>query len=260
MFPSAETRGAAAVAPAAAVTTGLALGIVSPMANEADTAVEFVDVMLGACAPYGFDPLTFFAVVDRASHDRTRALLESHACEEPRLHVVWAPETRGVADAYLRGYREALAAGCDWILEIDAGFSHDPNALDAFFAAMAAGRDCVFGSRFLAGGRNLGILRRRFVSRAGTVLANALLGTRLTDMTSGYELFNRAALEAVLAKGIRSRGPFFQTEIKASCRGLDVAEVPISYAGGDRGVGGQAIAESLTNLSHLFARRLRGTL
>ena len=259
MSPSAEIRDAA-VAPQAAATAGLALGIVSPMANEADTAVEFVDVMLGACAPYGFDPLTFFAVVDRASHDATRAVLEAHTHEEPRLRVVWAPETRGVADAYVRGYREALAAGCDWILEMDAGFSHDPGALDAFFAAMAGGRDCVFGSRFLAGGSNLGILRRRFVSRAGTVLANGLLGTRLTDMTSGYELFSRAALEAVLAKGIRSRGPFFQTEIKAGCRGLDVAEVPISYAGGVRAVGGGAIAESLANLSRLFGRRLRGRL
>ena len=82
------------------------------------------------------------------------------------------------------------------------------------------GNDCVFGSRFTQGAANLGTPWRRTVSRGGTLLTNLLLGTRLTDMTSGFELFTRDALEHVLARGIRSRGPFFQTEIKAHCRDL----------------------------------------
>jgi dolichol-phosphate mannosyltransferase len=238
----------------------LALGVVSPMANEAPTAARFVDAVLRECRRYPFRSLLFFAVVDRASQDDTRALLERHALRCPELRVVWAPELRGVADAYVRGYVEAVGAGCDWILEIDAGFSHSPADIRGFLDAMARGRDCVFGSRVIAGGSNLSSARRRFISRGGTLLSNALLGTGLSDMTSGFQLFTREALQGVLAQGIRSRGPFFQTEVKAHCRKLRVEEVPIRYGGGSHRVGGRAIAESLTNLSRLACRRAAGAL
>jgi dolichol-phosphate mannosyltransferase len=236
------------------------LGVVCPMANEALNAVSFVDAVLGECGRYPLASVSLFAVVDRVSRDETRAVLEAHESRQPQLHVVWAPETRGVADAYIRGYREALAAGCDWILEIDAGFSHDPSDIGPFLNAMAEGRDCVFGTRFQEGGQNHATRRRRFISRAGTLLANRLLGTTLTDMTSGFQLFRRSALEAALAKGIRSKGPFFQTEIKAYCRNLWFAEVPITYDAGSHGVGPRAIGESLINLGRLFRRRWSGEL
>src|SRR5579862_2952845 len=238
----------------------LSLGAVCPMANEAERAVEFVDAVLAECSRFRFREVTMFVVVDRVSRDDTRAVLERHGELRPELRVVWAPETRGVADAYVRGYREALAAECDWILEIDAGFSHDPADIGAFFRAMEAGRDCVFGSRFLAEGRNLATRRRRFVSRGGTVLTNALLGTELTDMTSGFQLFTRDALEHALARGVRSEGPFFQTELKAHCRNLRVAEVPITYNAGSDAVGRKAIAESLLQLSRLLVARATGRL
>jgi dolichol-phosphate mannosyltransferase len=238
----------------------LRLGIVCPMANESRTAVSFVDAVLTECARYDFASTTLFVVVDKVSRDNTRAILEAHQALQPELRVIWAPDTRGVAEAYVRGYREALAAGCDWILEIDAGFSHDPSAIGTFLEAMADGRDCVFGSRFCEGGRNLGTVRRRVISRGGTALTNFLLGTKLTDMTSGYQLFTRPALEAVLAKGISSKGPFFQTEIKTYCRNLRFAEIPIRYNAGSHNVGSRAIIESFANLWLLFRRRLSGDL
>jgi dolichol-phosphate mannosyltransferase len=238
----------------------LRLGIVCPMANEAASAVDFVDAVLAECGRYPFDSVTLFVILDNVSRDDTRELLEAHQIPRPQLRVVWAPETRGVADAYIRGYREALAAGCDWILEIDAGFSHQPSDIGKFFEAMADGRDCVFGSRFGEGGRNLGTLRRRVVSRGGTALTNLLLGTKLTDMTSGFQLFTREALEAVLAKGISSKGPFFQTEIKTHCRNLHIAEIPIRYDAGSHSVGRRAIMESFVTLWRLFRRRLSGDL
>jgi Glycosyltransferases involved in cell wall biogenesis len=243
-----------------AVFADLRLGIVTPMANESPTAVSFVDAVLAECAHYDFASVILFVVVDNVSHDSTRSVLEAHQARQSELRVIWAPDTQGVADAYVRGYREALAAGCDWILEIDAGFSHDPTDIGAFLEAMADGRDCVFGSRFCEGGRNLGTIRRRFISRGGTALTNLLLGTRLTDMTSGYQLFTRPALEAVLAKGISSKGPFFQTEIKAHCRNLRIAEIPIQYNAGSHDVGSRAIFESFANLWRLFRRRLSGGL
>jgi dolichol-phosphate mannosyltransferase len=240
-------------------TTALRLGVVTPMANEATTAVEFVDRVLAACAGASFASVTLFAVLDKVSRDATRALLEAHAREHPELQVIWAPECQGVADAYVRGYREALAAGCDWILEIDAGFSHDPGEIGSLLAAMP-GNDCVFGSRFATGAANLGTPWRRTVSRGGTLLTNLVLGTHLTDMTGGFELFTHEALEHVLARGIRSHGPFFQTEIKVHCRDLAIAEVPIHYDSSSHRVGGHAIGEALANLGRLAGRRLVGTL
>ena len=108
-----------------------------------------------------------------------------------------------MVDAYLRGYREALAAECDWILEIDAGFSHQPDDIPQFFDKMDEGYDCVFGSRFCNGGRIYdSSLKRNLISRGGTLLANLLLGTRLKDMTSGFEMFSRPALEGVLDRAL----------------------------------------------------------
>jgi dolichol-phosphate mannosyltransferase len=243
-----------------AALAGLHLGVVCPMANEGVMAVRFVDAVLDACGRFPFRSVTFFAVVDEASRDDTRELLERHAGRCPQLRVVWAPETRGVADAYVRGYREALAAGCDWILEIDGGFSHSPHDIAAFVAAMAAGSDCVFGSRFLDGGRHGAGLRRRLISRGGTWLVRLLLGASLSDMTGGFELFRREALEGVLAHGIRSRGPFFQTEVKVHCRHLRIAEVAIGYDGGEHALGRGAIVEAFVNLGRLTRARLAGRL
>src|SRR5678816_268806 len=170
------------------------LGIICPMANEGEESTRFVTAVLEQCR--GFQDVSFFAVLDNATTDNSRALLEELARHERRLKVVWAPENKSVVDAYVRGYREALASGADWILEIDAGFSHHPRDIPQFFDAMRRGYDCVFGSRFIEGGRfSGGSLKRYLVSRGGTVLTNLLLGTKQTDMTSGFELFTRKALE-----------------------------------------------------------------
>jgi len=200
------------------------LGIVCPMANERETAVGFVREVLQECSSKSFGSITFFAVLDNACKDGTRDLLTALLTEEPRLSVVWAPENRNVVDAYIRGYRTALENGCDWVLEIDAGYSHQPSDIPQFFSMMAKGYDCVFGSRFCGRGAvSETSFKRRVLSHGGTLLANAILGTRLTDMTSGFELFSRRALKNVLEKGIYSKGHFFQTEIKTHCRRMNIA-------------------------------------
>jgi hypothetical protein len=79
-------------------------------------------------------------------------------------------------------------------------------------------------------------------------------------MTGGFELFTRAALEHVLERGIRSKGPFFQTEIKVHCRNLRIAELPIHYDASSHRVGRRALTEAAVNLGRLFGRRLVGAL
>ena len=238
------------------------LGVICPMASESDTAVRFVDAVLAQCRGRGFKSVQFFAVLDNACKDNTRDLLSEHAKTNSELRVVWAPENRGVVDAYVRGYRAALDAGCDWILEIDAGFSHDPADIPQFFDVMRHGYDCVFGSRFCEGGAITdSSFKRKFISKGGSVLANAMLGTKLADMTSGFELFSRQTLAWLLnERGIHSRGPFFQTEIKTYCRNLKIKEVPIHYRAASHDVGQSAIKDSFKNLWRLFNLRRRGEL
>ncbi len=239
--------------------SALRLAILCPMANEHETAVAFVEEMLSATAT--FREVVFLAILDRASTDGTIDALRRLERREPRLRVVWAPENRGTVDAYIRGYREALATGFEWILEIDAGFSHSPADLERFLPHMTDDWDCIFGSRFCRGGRVSGMSVSRYViSRGGTLLTNLLLGTRLSDMTSGYQMFRRNVLEAVLARGIRSRGHFFQTEIKVYCRKLRVKEVPIHYSNPSDSVTGASLRDAFRCLFDLFRRRIGGTL
>lgn len=220
------------------------LGVTVPLANEADTVDEFLSrVLAQLTAKDGV-----FCVVDNASKDQTRQRVESWAAREPRVRLVWAPENRCVVDAYFRGYRAALEAGCLWVLEMDGGLSHLPEEISGFVRAMEEGRDYVGGCRFMAGGGYSGRLARRFISWGGTLLANLLLGTRMRDMTSGFECFSRRALETVLRRGVRSRAHFFQTEIKFLLRHCNWVEVPIHYRNPSKSVGSASLKEALRNL------------
>jgi dolichol-phosphate mannosyltransferase len=225
------------------------LGIVCPMANEKEQVRKFIPAVLKQCKC--FKQVTFFAILDNVSKDGTVDIvkkLEQQICE---LKFVWAPENRCVVDAYIRGYREALAGGCDWILEIDAGFSHQPTEIPQFFETMGRGYDCIFGSRFCKGGRFRNAnLKRYLISKGGTLLTNILLGTNLKDMTGGFELFSRSALQIVLNKGIQSRGHFFQTEIKVYCRKLKITEVPITYSNPSSIVSSSVMNDIIAGASH----------
>jgi dolichol-phosphate mannosyltransferase len=235
------------------------LGVVCPMANEGLGGLRFARDVLAQCT--GFRTVRFFAVLDRVTTDNTREILDELAASDPRFQVVWAPENSCIVDAYVRGYRESLQAGADWILEIDAGFSHQPEDIPKLIAKMQEGYDCVFGSRFMPGGEiGNSSLKRYFVSRGGGLLANLLLRTRLTDMTSGFEVFSRSTLEMILKRGIQSRAHFFQTEIKAYCHHLRCAEAPIRYRFASPRLASSAVTESFRQLWRLYQLHRAGQL
>ena len=205
--------------------TGVRLAIVVPLANEASTIDEFlrrVAVYLQPC-----DRL--FCVLDRDSKDNTLDRVEQAARSDPRIVPVWAPENRCVVDAYFRGYNEALESGAAWILEMDGGLSHQPEEIPRFLKYLDSEFDYVVGCRFMAGGSHNGSLWRRVVSWGGSFLANFVLGTRMRDMTSGFEMFSRNAMSHVITHGVKSRANFFQTEIKYLLHGWRWVEVPITY-------------------------------
>ncbi len=247
-------RGTVAV-PAAIANTSLC--IISPMANERDNCVAFVKAVLKEASVFG--DVLFLAILDNASKDGTVEILREFEKTEPRFRVVWAPENRGVVDAYIRGYREALATGMPWILEIDAGFSHKPHDLPNFFGAMASGYDIVFGSRFCRGGKITdSSFVRYLISRGGTILTNILVGTKLADMTSGYQMFQRHALQQIVDRGIKSRGHFFQTEMKVYARKMNVTEVPIHYSAASKSVNSKSIKDAFRRLFELARDRWTG--
>ncbi len=222
--------------------------IVMPVANEEATMEKVVDMIMQL--PY--DNLFYYPVIDDYSRDRTESILRKKAADNPRMKVIYHKESKGVISCYLEGYRQALNDGADRIIEMDGGMSHDPAQLPEFIKKLDEGYDCVWGSRFVKGGGISDLpLYRRLLSSGGTILANIVLGTRLKDMTSGYEAFQRKVLENMNLDCILSTGHMYQTEIRYYCRKLNCVEVPIHYAGSSSGLNAGNVFEALKILFKL---------
>ena len=220
------------------------MAVVIPLANEQDTVTALLARVVAQLGPDD----KVYCVLDTVTTDRTRELVDALAVEDPRIVCVWAPEDRSVVDAYFRGYRDAFESGARWILEMDGGLSHAPEEIPRFIAAMESGMQYAGGSRFIKGASWSGPPSRYLVSRGGTALANLLLGTRMHDMTSGFECFSREAMEMVLKRGVRSRAHFFQTEIRSLMHAVRWVEVPISYCSPSRRLAGSSVTEAFRNL------------
>jgi len=216
------------------------LGVVIPLANEEDNIRQLLSRVLVHLQPQD----RIYCVLDKVSKDNTRSIISEFSQKDPRASVVWAPENRCVVDAYIRGYRAALDDGCDWILEMDGGFSHLPEEIPKFLSAMQEGCDYVGGSRFMQGGSHQSPWTRVFVSKGGSICTNLLLKTKMTDMTSGFECFRRHALQRVLAKGIVSKANFFQTEIRYQMHQFKWREVPITYRNQNYQIGRTSLREA----------------
>ena len=160
------------------------------MANERDLAIQFINDVLINCTTPNFSSIMFYAIFDNSCTDGTYSLLVEYSEREKRLKTIFASDSKCAVDAYFRGYKEALNSNCDWILEIDSGYSHLPKHIPKFFNKMD-NYDCIFGSRFLKESSWDATISRYIISKGGTLLVNFLLGTKLSDMTSGFELFNK---------------------------------------------------------------------
>lgn len=192
-----------------------------------------------------------YFIVDQVSKDATLEICHQCSAKDSRFVTIWAPENRNIVDAYRRGLRVALENGHRIIIEMDAGMSHDPNAIPMFLRVLSEGNDCAFGSRYINGGSNLGSpLKRRFFSRTGTILGKVLLGTSLHDMTSGFEGFRSHVVEKLLATEMKSKAHFYQTEVRYLLRNYRTIEVPIHYRAPSPRVSSKAIANALSTLGH----------
>jgi dolichol-phosphate mannosyltransferase len=204
-------------------------------------------------------------VIDDSSPDGTGELADRLAAEHPRLAVLHRLVKAGLGPAYVAGFRRALADGAELVLEMDCDFSHDPDDVPRLIAA-AAEADLVLGSRYVAGGRieNWGLLRR-FVSRAGSLYAQALLAAPVRDLTGGFKCYRREVLETIDLDAVSARGYAFQIETtyRTLRAGFRVLEVPIRFV--DRRVGTSKMnagiaVEAVWRVPYLAAQALLGRL
>ncbi|MEI6676855.1 MAG: glycosyltransferase [Verrucomicrobiota bacterium] len=231
--------------------------MVIPLANEEAELPEFSSQLRSVMDALGGG--TAYFVVDRVSKDRTLECCEELGRVDPRLITKWIPENRNVVDAYINGFRAALKDGHEIIIEMDGGLSHDPRAIPAFLRALNEGNDCAFGCRYMNGGSMVDSpLKRRILSKGGTMLARWLLGTKLDDMTSGYQAFRRSVLLKIVDYPLRSKAHFYQTELRYLLRQQKLIEVPIHYRAPSPMVSKGAIRNSLSVLIYYFLRRLQG--
>ncbi len=223
------------------------VAVVVPMANEAATVERFIEAVLVQLGSGD----SVHCVLDGASRDVTRVIVKNYSKRDPRVQLVWADESRCVVDAYFAGYRAALLTDAEWILEMDAGFSHQPEAIESFIVAGLEGFDYVGGSRFIRGGHHDGPLKRILISWAGSFLARLVLGQGMSDFTSGYQLYRRPLMEAVVERGVMSRAHFFQTEIRYFATQWKWKEIPIHYGRTTSTVPQGSVIEALRNLYKL---------
>jgi dolichol-phosphate mannosyltransferase len=204
-------------------------------------------------------------VIDDDSPDGTGELADRLAAELGFVDVLHRPRKEGLGPAYLAGFRRALDAGAELILEMDCDFSHDPSDVPRLLAA-ARDADLVLGSRYVSGGgvENWGLLRRA-ISFGGSLYARVLLGVGVRDLTGGFKCFRREVLEAIPLERVHARGYAFQIELtyRALRSGFRVREVPIRFV--DRVVGGSKMSraivlEAIWQVPLLRLAALRGTL
>lgn len=230
---------------------------VIPMANEEEDFHPFADLLGKMMNTIGSGKIYF--IIDKVSKDKTLDMAKELSARDGRFEVVWAPENRSVVDAYLKGFQVAYDKGHELIIEMDAGMSHDPRALPMFLRVLNEGNECAFGSRFINGG-SMGDspFKRRTLSKMGTTLANLLLGTRMRDMTSGYQGFHRDIIGKILQYPLLSRGHFYQTEVRYLLRNHRIFEVPIHYQAPSPRVSSSSVKNAYKTLWKYFIMRLTG--
>lgn len=228
--------------------------IVVPMANEEMDFHPFISSLSDVLTRINSG--TVYLIVDKVSTDNTLNLCRNLSEKDNRFITIWAPENKNVVDAYMRGYHEAYKNKHDIIIEMDAGLSHDPRALPMFLRVLNEGNECAFGSRYINGGSMADSpFSRRLLSKAGTNLSNILLGSRLRDMTSGFQGFHSIIVKDILNYNLRSKAHFYQTEVRYLLRKKRLAEVPIHYKAPSPRVSQKAILNSLSVLFYYAKER-----
>ncbi len=208
--------------------SNLKITVVTPTYNEAENLPKLVSALFSL-------PLDIhLLVVDDNSPDGTGQIAEKLAKEYPnKIEVMHRPGKMGLRSAYLNGFQKILTSNAQAIVQMDADFSHDPNALIEM-SNMLEAYDVVLGSRYVAGGSvdKEWPRWRKALSAFGNFYARGILGLPLHDVTTGYRMWRSDTLRQIPFEHIYSNGYVFLVEMiyLAHCLEFKIGETPIYFA------------------------------
>ncbi len=227
--------------------------VVLPTYNERDNITKIVPAILDAV------PDAHVWVVDDNSPDGTGELAEQLAASSDRVRVFHREHKAGLGTAYADSFARALDEGYEYVVEMDADFSHDPGTLPVLLRRARAA-DLVLGSRYVPGGSTPDwTLPRRLISHIGNVVARLVLGLPVHDATTGFRVFSRLALSTIHLEASRLQGYGFQIETVYQCHraGLIIVECPITFIDRRQGQSKMSRAIVVEALLYVFVRRFR---
>lgn len=205
-------------------------------------------------------------IIDDGSPDGTAAIVKSLQKEFPdRLNLIERAGKLGLGTAYITGFKWALGHGYDYIFEMDADFSHNPNDLPRLYAACHdEGYDVAVGSRYITGVNVVNWpIGRVLMSYYASAYVRTVLGIGLRDTTAGFVCYRRKVLETIDLEHIRFKGYAFQIEMKYSALrlGFKIKEVPVVFVNRELGtskMSGGIFSEALFGVMRLRMGKIKG--
>lgn len=198
--------------------------VILPTYNERDNIKSLVDEVVKI-------DRVLIVIVDDNSPDGTGEIADELAKANPdRIRVIHRKE-RGRGMAGLAGFRYALTQDVDYIIEMDADFSHDPADIPRFLA-MAVKYDVVIGSRYIRGGKDLNrTFVRSLISRIASVYTRLILGSAIKDWSGGYKCYTKQALASLDFSTFHSHGfgIGMETLYRLKRMGFSFVEIPITF-------------------------------
>jgi dolichol-phosphate mannosyltransferase len=223
------------------------ISIITPTYNEAETLPRFIESLTEALrGGYEYEVI----IVDDNSPDGTGAIAESLAERHGRIKVVHRPGKLGLGTAYKEGFKRASG---ELIVSIDADLSHNPEDIPRLLEAMREA-DIAIGSRLVKGGKIMGRSRwRDLMSISANGLIRLLTGQPIRDWTSGFRIYRREVLEAILPRVACKKWDYqFEVLYKALKSNYRAREVPITFRERAGGRSKFDLKEALTFMKSIF--------
>lgn len=194
-------------------------------------------------------------IVDDGSPDGTGNIVKGLQQEySGNLFILERKGKLGLGTAYITGFKWALERGYDYIFEMDADFSHNPDDLERLYEACSNGADVVIGSRYTRGGKVVNWpWDRIFISKGGAMYTKLITWMPVNDPTAGFVCYSSKVLRTIPLDEVHFVGYAFQIEMKyrAWKLGFKIKEVPITFVDRKEGVSkmsGNIIKEAMTGV------------
>jgi dolichol-phosphate mannosyltransferase len=186
-------------------------------------------------------------IIDDGSPDGTPAVVKKLQTEYPeQLFIEERAGKQGLGTAYIHGFRWAIARSYDYIFEMDADFSHNPDDLLKLYDACSKGADAAIGSRYITGVNVVNWpMSRVLMSYFASVYVRFITRVRIRDWTAGFMCYKRKVLETIELDKIKFVGYAFQIEMKYTTikHGFNITEVPVIFT--DRTEGSSKMSTSI---------------